>query len=183
MTEALRERQIRALVHGETLNRKPSVEYVTWVGMRQRCENPRRVEYPRYGGRGIFVCQRWHYFGNFLADMGRRPSPYLSLDRIDNNGNYEPGNCRWADRKTQNTNQRSRNDRVDILGRRFGLLVAVRFVRKLKTAQYWLCSCVCGGAKVICATSLKNGSVVSCGCLRRTPFSFRKHLLAQIEEV
>lgn len=181
MTVSLTDRQRRAYIHGETLMRKPSTEYVIWVGMRQRCQNPRFKAYSRYGGRGISVCDRWQSFPNFLEDMGRRP-PGLSLDRRDNDGNYEPGNCRWASRKTQNTNQRRRADAIEISGRRFGLLVAICFARKAKTAQYWLCSCACGGAKIICATSLKNGDSVSCGCLRTTTQEFRKAMLAQIEE-
>jgi hypothetical protein len=65
--------------------------------MRKRCENPRNKSYPDYGGRGIKVCERWHTFENFLADMGERPSDQHEIDRIDNDGNYEPGNVRWTD--------------------------------------------------------------------------------------
>ena len=79
----------------------------TWVMMMQRCTNPRYTNFGRYGGRGITVCQRWRVFENFLADMGVRPAG-LTLDRINNDGHYEPGNLRWAPRRRQaNNTQRS----------------------------------------------------------------------------
>ena len=81
--------------------------YRAWQDMIQRCYNPRRTRYPMYGGRGITVCQRWREsFEAFLKDMGTSPSPRHSIDRIDNNGNYEPGNLRWATAKEQSRNQR-----------------------------------------------------------------------------
>jgi hypothetical protein len=73
--------------------------------MLQRCSKSTRSDWPRYGGRGITVSARWHRFENFLADMGECP-PGLSLDRINNNGNYEPGNCRWATLEQQTRNRR-----------------------------------------------------------------------------
>jgi len=84
-----------------------SPEYKTWSHMIDRCHNPKCKLYPRYGGRGISVCDRWHNsFLTFLADIGHRPTPKHSIDRIDNDGNYEPGNCRWATYKEQNQNMR-----------------------------------------------------------------------------
>jgi hypothetical protein len=89
--------------HGESEPGTP--EYLAWQGMRGRCLNPKNFAWKRYGGRGITICARWDRFENFLADMGRRPSLDHSLDRMNNNGNYEPGNCRWATRAQQNGNR------------------------------------------------------------------------------
>ncbi len=106
----------RATIHGH--NRRyvgKSPTYISWEKMLSRCDKPRDPAYPRYGGRGIVVCERWHKFANFLQDMGERPSCLHTIDRIDSDGNYTPENCRWADKETQ-ANNTNRNRRFEYKG-------------------------------------------------------------------
>lgn len=91
---------------GATAARYPA-EYLAWSNMRRRCYSPTFTSYPWYGARGVTVCDRWREsFPAFLADVGPRPSPRHSLDRIDTAGPYEPGNCRWATKDVQQQNRR-----------------------------------------------------------------------------
>ena len=80
-------------------------EYNSWTSMRERCNNKNRPAYQKYGARGITYCERWEVFENFLEDMGPRPDPSLTLERIDNDGNYEPGNCKWGTKLEQSRNR------------------------------------------------------------------------------
>lgn len=91
-------------------------EYWVLHSMLERCRNPNNKFFSIYGGRGIFVCDRWLNYDNFLADMGRRPSPKHSIDRIDNDGNYEPSNCRWAT-ATEQARNKSNNRRITAFGK------------------------------------------------------------------
>ena len=97
--------------HGRARGGNRSPTFISWANMKQRCLDPKATSFPRYGAIGVVVCERWATFQNFLADMGERP-PGTSLDRIDPTGNYEPGNCRWADAKTQALNTRKRREKA-----------------------------------------------------------------------
>lgn len=111
--------------HGHTCDYQESSEYNIWEGMRQRCMNVTNDAYMDYGGRGIEVCERWkHSFENFYSDMGKRPSLKHTLDRYpDQNGNYEPSNCRWATKKEQANNRRSN--------------VLIEYKGEVKTLKQW----------------------------------------------
>jgi hypothetical protein len=93
--------------HPTMIGGKRTAEYRAWSAMKTRCCNKNDKNYPNYGGRGIKVCDRWlHSFDNFMDDMGLRPKG-LTLERIDNNGNYEPGNVKWATKCEQTHNRRT----------------------------------------------------------------------------
>lgn len=113
---------IRATTHGRSRSRRKDLTYSTWQSMKDRCYNCNSVMYHRYGARGISVCDRWkNDFATFLSDMGPRP-PGSSIDRINNDGDYTPENCRWADKREQDRN-RSTNHIVCVDGVRGPLVV------------------------------------------------------------
>lgn len=103
--------------HGHCFGKRPTAEYRCWQSIKRRTVDPSHKDYPEYGGRGITVCREWfNSFENFYLDMGRKPSVHHSIERIDNNGNYESSNCKWATASEQACNTR-RNRLVTFKGK------------------------------------------------------------------
>lgn len=126
-----------AVKHGAAVDGKRTPEYKTWDSMKERCNNPNKAGYEHYGGRGIVVCERWlHSFANFLEDMGRKPTPNHSIDRWpDANGNYEPGNCRWATNDEQQNNRRN-NALITFQGRTQNM---AQWAREIGIPRWLIC--------------------------------------------
>ncbi len=124
-------------------------EYQSWRQMRRRCRNRENKNYPDYGGRGITICERWSDFGAFLTDMGPRPLR-TTIHRVDNDGNYEPGNCAWADMTEQRRHTRRikmneqavkvvrhcRSTKASLLAGIYGVHVAT--IQKIRSGDIWL---------------------------------------------
>lgn len=119
-------RAAQLLRHGGARRKDRAPEYTSWKQMNGRCYNKANKRYPEWGGRGITVCDEWrHDFARFLADMGPKPSGRHSIERIDNNGSYHPGNCIWATPNIQSANRRNVM-MVEFAGKRVCLSEAAR---------------------------------------------------------
>lgn len=137
--DRIREQGKRNVKHGHNRRGHRTSEYGIWASMKRRCTDPKHPAYPRYGGRGIKVCDRWmNSFEAFLEDMGLRPGPGYTIERIDNDKGYEPGNCRWATVAEQQKN-RSDNRWIEYEGEK---LTLTDWARKLgvrsSTLYRWL---------------------------------------------
>lgn len=122
--------------HGQGGVATKTAEYRIWANMVNRCTNPNNPAFKDYGGRGIMVCKRWRKFENFYADMGRRPSASLSVDRKKNGEGYSKGNCRWATRKEQTRNARS-NRIVEFNGIKMPLAQAAELAGAKYRTAWW----------------------------------------------
>lgn len=127
--------------NGATEGGKKTPEYTAWQHIWQRCENPNVEKYHCYGGRGINVAPEWRSFARFLADMGPRPGPRFEIDRIDNEGDYGPGNCRWTTRREQMNNIR-KNVLLQLDGER---MTASQWARRLGIPATIICGRLASG--------------------------------------
>lgn len=126
---------IRNTTHGHTKKNINTPTYKTWLSMRRRCYQPTSSSYQDYGAKGIIICERWQEFEGFLADMGERPSPKHSIDRINNDKGYFPDNCQWATSTEQARNKRN-NRKIAYQGK-FLCISEWSFITKIPTSTIW----------------------------------------------
>jgi hypothetical protein len=155
-------------------NRSP--EYITWANIKHRCYNKTNIRYNAYGGRGITVCDRWrNSFQVFLADMGNKPGPEYSIDRIDVNGNYEPGNCRWVTSDIQFANMRPKEVRIvvnpgDVYGKLTVISEADPYEHEGTKQANLNLKCECGNEFVTRKSHVTTGKVYCCyNCRPKKP--------------
>lgn len=144
-----------------------SVEYKCWIAIQYRCSPTATAQQRKnYYDRGIRVCKKWRNkktgFMSFLRDMGGRPPDKCSIERLNNDGNYEPKNCCWATMKEQSLTKRKRKPVIDKPGKTYNQWTTVRYI-SVGRSQKWLCRCSCGTEKVVELHTLKSGTSKSCG--------------------
>lgn len=143
-------------------------EYQIYHQMKQRCYNKQKLNYKDYGGRGIIICERWlgeDGYKNFIQDMGYKPFDDYEIDRIDNDGNYEPSNCRWTNRETQSMNKQNtvyatpglKNNSLTIM------YEVERHVTEKKNRRMIFVKCDCGNEKIVRLDKFISGKVKTCG--------------------
>ena len=144
-----------------TLKSEYKTEYNCWLDMMHRCTRAEHPSFKNYGARGITVSDPWKDFAVFLADMGKRPDN-MSIDRINNDAGYSKENCRWATRTEQNRNQRPK---VNLTGRKYGLLTVLRRVPLIigKQKVFWVCLCECGNTRDVVTGHLQQRQTMTCG--------------------
>ena len=151
--------------------------YKLWAGILTRCYNAKVKIYKYYGGRGIKVCERWHDFSNFYADMGDRPRG-LQIDRINNEGDYTPDNCRWITPKENNPYNKG-DVKDDMPGKRFGKWLVIERVNHKPGHRYYFCRCNCGSELIMGGGELrrKDGSRQCMKCKHESHkgWRLRKH--------
>lgn len=153
------------------------LEYSSWRAAKTRCFNKTAKDYATYGGRGVTMHPLWaNSFRAFFEDMGPRPSPKHSLDRIDHDGHYEPKNCRWATANEQARNRDESGKLLDRVGQRNGLLVyeALVLLYDDEPIRAWRCLCDCGNYTYVTPDMAGRGNKKSCGCLGWKSASTRK---------